>query len=103
MQISLLILLSLITRQLAFAHWAYLSAILFQAKAGVGSRGSAAVLDDADRIIPENPAFREQVLETRFNGRNFEHGFVPCRPIPREDGWFETVWAEFRNKEVYQK
>ena len=93
----------LINYQLAFAHWAYLSAILFQVRAGVGSRGSAAVLSPDEQIIPENAAFRKQVLETRFNGRNFEHEFVPCRPIPREDGWFETVWAEYRSKEVYQK
>ena len=93
----------LITYQLAFAHWAYLSAILYQAKSGVGSRGSAAVLDENEEIIPENTAFREKVLETRFNGREFEHDFVPRRPIPSEDGWFETVWAEFRSKEVYQK
>ena len=93
----------LITYQLAFAHWAYLSAILFQVKSGVGSRGSAAVLDENEKIIPEDTSFRQKVLETQFNGREFEHRFVPCRPIPSEDGWFETVWAAFRSKEVYQK
>ncbi|MBE6392798.1 MAG: FAD-binding protein [Lentisphaerae bacterium] len=93
----------LTTYQLAFAHWAYLSAILFQVKSGVGSRGSAAVLDENEKIIPEDTSFRQKVLETQFNGREFEHCFVPCRPIPSEDGWFETVWAEFRSKEVYQK
>jgi hypothetical protein len=93
----------LITAQLAFAHWAYLSAILYQVKSGVGSRGSAAVLDDEEKIIPEDSSFRQKVLETKYNGREFEHCFVPCRPIPSEDGWFETIWAAFRSKEVYQK
>ena len=93
----------LINIQLAFAHWAYLSAILFQAKAGVGSRGSAAVLDGNGRIVPEDASFRKKVLETRFNGQEFVHQFVDCRPIPREDGWFETVWAEYRDGGVYRK
>ena len=59
---------ALLNRQLAFAHWTYLSAILFQVKNGVGSRGSAAVLDEEENIIPENTSFRQKVLETRFNG-----------------------------------
>jgi len=93
----------LINAQLAFAHWAYLSAILFQARAGVGSRGSAAVLDKEGRIVPEDASFRKKVLETRFNGQEFVHRFVDCRPVPHEDGWFETVWAEYRNGSVYRK
>ena len=93
----------LINIQLAFAHWAYLSAILFQAKSGVGSRGSAAILDTEGKIVPENTLYRKKVLETGFDGHDFVHRFVDCRPIPHEDGWFETVWAEYRNGDVYKK
>ena len=92
-----------ITRQLAFAHWGYLSAISFQADAGVGSRGSAAVLDAAGGIVPENVEFRRKILETVFDGRDFVHTWVDCRPIPHEDGWFETVWADYRDGRVYQQ
>ena len=94
---------ALLNRQLAFAHWGYLSAIKFQAESGVGSRGSAAVLDKDEKIVPENPEFRKKVLETRFNGTEFVHNWVDCRPLPETDGWFETVWADYRTGEVYKK
>ena len=94
---------ALINRQLAFAHMAYLSAILFQIRSGTGSRGSAAVLDENDGIVAENCDFRKQVLETRFADGVFQHRWVPCRPIPETDGWFENIWADYRTKNVYRK
>lgn len=94
---------ALVNRQLAFAHVAYLSAILFQLRSGTGSRGSAAVLDDAGKIVAENPEFRSKVLETGYLNGGFQHRWVPCRPIPETDGWFENVWADYRNGDVYQK
>ena len=94
---------ALINFQLAFAHWGYLSAIKFQADAGVGSRGSGAIIDENGKIMPENPEFRKKILETVFEDGDFVHRWVDCRPIPHEDGWFETIWAEYRNKEVYSK
>ena len=61
-------------RQLCFAHAVYLEAIRFALESGVGSRGSSiAVTPDGVKIhnrldewciAPENPAFREKVLET---------------------------------------
>ena len=94
---------ALMNRQLAFAHIAYLSAILFQLRSGAGSRGSAAELDDNGNIVAENTQFRKQILETRFVNGEFRHCWVPCRNIPETDGWFETVWAEYRSGNVYKK
>jgi len=93
---------ALLNRQLAFAHWGYLSAILFQAESGTGSRGSAAILDENEKIVPENSEFRKKVLETRFVDGDFKHQWVPCRPLPETDGWFETVWADYRTGKVYE-
>ena len=89
-------------RQLAFAHWGYLSAIAFQISSGTGSRGSAAVLDENGNITPENESFRKQILETRFVNGDFHHRWVPCRPLPETDGWFENIWADHRNGNVYK-
>ncbi len=93
---------ALMNRQLAFAHYGYLSAILFQLRSGVGSRGSAAVLDEAEQIVPENSEFRKQILETLWTGNEFQHRWVPCRPLEECDGWFETVWADFRTGNIYK-
>ena len=101
-------------RHLSFAHAVYLEAILFALESGAGSRGSAMVVDkdgarvheklgERWRIAPENPGFREKVLETlaRADG-NVENRFLPRRPIPESDLWFETAWARFRSGEIYQ-
>ncbi|MBN1934011.1 MAG: FAD-binding protein, partial [Anaerolineae bacterium] len=100
-------------RQLCFAHAVYLEAIRFALESGVGSRGSAIVLDangvkihprldESWRIAPEDEAFRDRVQETvaTING-TVQNEWVPRRPIPREEAWFETAWARFRSGEVY--
>jgi len=100
-------------RQLCFAHVVYLSAVLFSLQSGVGSRGSAMVidpggtrvhdhLDDTWRIAAENTDFRRKVLQTlaRTDG-SVENRWVDRRPLPDTDVWFETAWARFRSGEVY--
>ncbi len=85
-------------RHLAYAHVVYLSAILFQIVSGTGSRGSALVLRDG-AVQPENPEFRNQVLETT----HLEHRWVPVRPLPETDGWFENIWRDWREKRIYRR
>jgi hypothetical protein len=85
-------------------------------KSGVGSRGSAMVLDpegkpvhpklDARwRMVPENEAFRLEVLETQLKKQEerfqVEHRWVPRRELPRPELWFETDWARFREGTIY--
>jgi len=108
-------------RQLCFAHAVYLDAVAFAVDSGVGSRGSAIVLDpggtriheglgDEWRLIPEDSAFREQVLETvlepastglALDAPRMAHTWVPRRPLPETDAWFETAWARYREGEIY--
>lgn len=100
-------------RQLCFAHAVYLDAIRFWVSSGVGSRGSAVVLDpdgtkihecldDQWRIASADPAFSEQVLETQAlpDGR-VEHRWVARRPLPVCNEWFETAWARYRRGEIH--
>jgi len=101
-------------RQLCFAHAVYLEAIAFAIASGVGSRGSAMVLDpagtvaheslgDAWRFVPENPAFRDKVLETTVGGDGkVLNEWVARRPLPHTDEWFETAWAAFREGKIYE-
>jgi succinate dehydrogenase/fumarate reductase flavoprotein subunit len=102
------------TRLLCFAHVAYLEAIRFALEGGMGSRGSAISLcpdgpkihdrlDDSWRIREEDPTFRDRVQETiaRPDG-TVEQQWVPRRPIPQPDHWFETAWARFRSGEIYR-
>jgi succinate dehydrogenase/fumarate reductase flavoprotein subunit len=100
-------------RQLCFAHAVYLEAIHYALNSGVGSRGSSIAvtpdsvrihesLGDEWRIVPENPLFREKVLETVASpDGEVKNQWVDRRPIPRTEAWFETAWARFRHGEIY--
>jgi succinate dehydrogenase/fumarate reductase flavoprotein subunit len=100
-------------RQLAFAHAVYLEAVLFAVRSGVGSRGSAIVIDPGgprvhDRLPPEwaialeNPSFKSKVQETLAtpDGKVLNK-WIDKRPVPKPDSWFETTWARFRNGDIY--
>jgi succinate dehydrogenase/fumarate reductase flavoprotein subunit len=101
-------------RHLCFAHAVYLEAILFALRSGAGSRGSCIVLarngdkihdklGDPWCIAPEGLAFREQVLETVVSSEGkVQNEWVPRRPIPSTDAWFETAWASFRSGAIYE-
>jgi succinate dehydrogenase/fumarate reductase flavoprotein subunit len=102
------------TRQLCFAHLVYLEAIRHAVASGAGSRGSSVVLS-ADgvraherlgeewRFAPPDAAFREQVLETTATPDGaVRSAWVPLRPLPKTDAWFETAWAAYRNGEIYR-
>lgn len=100
--------------QLLRAQELYLEAMKKQIADGVGSRGGAMVLSPSGthivhpmlggewRIEPEDPAFRERILESRFTEDGcVEQQWVPRRPLPDPDGWFENVWRACREKTIY--
>ena len=103
---------SLRTRQLCFAHAVYIETVRFAVQSGLGSRGSAMVVDSAGvpvhhrlaekwRMAPENTAFRGKVLSTLPLGDTVENTWTERSPIPQSDLWFETVWSKFRDGEIY--
>ena len=94
--------------QLCFAHWVYLESILFALESGVGSRGSALILDTQNNEnelgkVLEDVSFREKVLQTRWNSQfgSIENEWIPRRPIPQKETWFESDWAKFRDGSVF--
>lgn len=99
---------------LALTHAVYLEAIGEYLERGGRSRGSYLVPDAAGR--PPHPLLGERwafslatpadvvsanVLEIRVDGwGHIQKTWVPVRPVPRPNGWFEAVWADFRNDEI---
>ena len=60
-------------------------------------------LGEAWRIAAEDTGFRESVLETVVQPDGSMHSaWVPRRPIPVADAWFETAWASFRSGQIYE-
>ena len=101
------------TRQLCYAHVVYLEALLFAVQSGVGSRGSAMVLDPKGvlphpklgeewRFLPENTDFRNKVLTSRMDSAGqVVSRWEERRAFPQTDAWFETAWAAFKKGEIY--
>jgi hypothetical protein len=83
-------------------------------ESGVGSRGSSMVLDATgtrahERLGPEwifappNPDFQARVLETAAQpDGTVATAWVPRRPLPTTDAWFETAWSAYRKGEIYR-
>ncbi len=102
-------------RHLVVAHAAYLQAILAYLKADGGSRGSYMVMDkdgepvlemlgEAWRYKPENPELRNKVLETVISSEGkFTSQWKACRPLPKEESWFENVWGKYMRGEIFDK
>lgn len=105
---------SLRNLQLCYAHVVYLDTILYSIESNLGSRGSALVLDrngvsvsmhlsDDWRFASENTDFRDSVLQvTPHPGGEIIHQWIKRRPLPQTDIWFETAWAAFLEKKIYQ-
>ena len=102
-------------RQLLEAQIIYLEATLKQIADGVGSRGGAITLSRTGlpvhpllgedfKIAPENPEFRKKILVSVMDEYDsVRQEWETCRPIPHPDGWFETVWSDYRKGTVYGK
>jgi succinate dehydrogenase/fumarate reductase flavoprotein subunit len=96
---------------LGIAHAVYLDAIAEYLERGGQSRGSYLVVnpggdpaittdDGCYRFVLESPgSFVDQhVLEIALAGDHAtRHVWVPVRPIPQTDTWYETVWKAFRD------
>ena len=95
--------------QLCLAHLVYLEAILYYVQSGAGSRGSGMVVDgnaDAEtpegfRMVKENPEYRKMIQETVFEDGEVRNCWTHRRPVPDDELWFETVWADYRAGKIY--
>ncbi len=100
---------------LCLTHQAFLEALTAYIERGGGSRGSYMILDprgdlvvrtkkgESHRHRSENLAMRREILEVQMNERGgFDVRPVPVRPLPRDDSWYETVWADWRAGRVFE-
>ncbi len=100
-------------RHLCLSHLVYLEAIREYLKQGGGSRGSYMVMDpkgsqvlkilgDKWRYKENNQSFDQKVQESTVTEKGtVTHKWVNVRPIPREEAWFENVWADFVKGKVF--
>lgn len=91
-------------RDLLVTQAAVLSAMALSARTW-GSRGSGLVLSKGgqpvcaalpDMRIQPGGGGTDQLLKTVWTPAGASSSFAPVRPLPERDGWFETVWRDYR-------
>ncbi|MBO7146143.1 MAG: FAD-binding protein [Lentisphaeria bacterium] len=100
-------------RQLCLAHLYYLTSIAEQIKTS-GSRGGSIVLSENGipihngleskwKLAPEDPAYRKKMMLCHAGKDGTpEISWENCREVPHPDGWFETVWKEYREGKLHE-
>ena len=67
--------------------------------AGVSMPGLTAGEElSAYRYLPGNGSHRGDWVKTALEGGEFRSEFVPVRPLPRTDDWFENVWNDYMRR-----
>ena len=99
-------------RQLCLTHLAVLKSIAAYLERGGGSRGSYLVIEAEGEQIeglgyqwqlrPELPILNQYTLEYGLDGEAHRTRWVPVRPIPEDNFWFEKVWQMYRDQEIYK-
>jgi hypothetical protein len=101
---------------LCLTHVTYLEAIQAYLKAGGYSRGSVVVLDPTGELpattVGDQWRFRlnepdatvdKEILEIQLDEQERAvKQWVPVRPMPSSDEWFETVWRDYRAGNVIE-
>ncbi|MCL2006016.1 MAG: FAD-binding protein [Planctomycetaceae bacterium] len=103
-----------INRDILITQYVYFCAIREYIHRGGGSRGSyliqdakgdlpIAMLSEEFRFSLDSGELRDRVCEIRLDMDTLECrcDWKPVRPIPTEDHWFETVWAEYRMGQTF--
>lgn len=97
-------------------QFAYLGAIREYIHRGGQSRGSyiisapagnlpAAGLPEQQRYVMDDGRLMNMICEVQVQAKpdwQCLFSWLPVRPVPQEDDWFETVWASYRQGEVWQ-
>lgn len=105
------------TADLCLTHCLYLEAIREYLQKGGRSRGSALVLDAAGKkpcpalddawrfsLAEDGDFVSRNILEiTLARPGSVVKRWVPPKPIPREPGWFETVWHDFMKDRIIRE
>ena len=103
------------TRNLLLTQAAFLKSIHAYLEAGGGSRGAYLIVqpsainhqpsaigkvDSAKGVLHSfvKERLEDRTRRVKITGPNLEVSWEDIRPLPTDDSWFETVWAEWRKQ-----
>ena len=103
-------------RALALTSVAFLQALVTYIEQGGGSRGAFMILDENGSLAvtskqgtdlrhrPENLEKRNEILQVQLKPGTISDFTVtptPVRPLPEDDSWFETTWADWNKGRIF--
>lgn len=99
---------------LLITQYVYLSAIANYIEKGGRSRGSYLIYDSNGELplhgLPEifrfsldEGRFSKTIQEVTYKDGECYFDWVPVRPIPKGDDWFENVWNDYRKGAIFKK
>lgn len=99
---------------LLITQYVYLYAIANYIEKGGKSRGSYLVYDSNGELpflgLPEifrfsldEGRFSKTIQEVIYNEEECYFDWIPVRPIPKGDDWFENVWNDYRKGTIFKK
>lgn len=101
---------------MALTSIAFLEAIKYYIEHGGGSRGGYMILDDNGDLTveskrgrelrhrSENLEKRQEILEIQQlpdSPGDFAIEPIPPRPLPRDESWYETAWADWNEGRIF--
>ena len=100
-------------RDLLISQQVYLEAIADYIEHGGTSRGSYLIYDEAGEkpadLLPEvfrfsleDKGFAQKVQEMIWHSEGSTAEWRDVRPLPNEDTWFERVWRDWREENIYR-
>ena len=75
----------------------YISAMIAYIENGGTSRGSYLVVDNQGN----EKTFMDRILVTSYLNGNIKNYWEKVRPIPEHDTWFENVWRDYREGNLF--
>lgn len=99
---------------LLLTQYVYLSAIANYIEKGGRSRGSYLIYDSNGELplheLPEvfrfsldEGRFSKTIQEVTYRDGECYFDWVPVKPIPKGDDWFENVWNDYRKGAIFKK
>ncbi|MCK4401682.1 hypothetical protein KAW08_05215, partial [bacterium] len=99
---------------LALTSLCFLESISDYIENGGGSRGSFVIIDSMSKnrlkckkgelfkYRKENIPLKNKIQYISYNKDRLSISYEDVRPLPEDDSWYETTWADWKGKNIFK-